>query len=185
MPVRVARRDRGRWQSSTPGDPMDRSTISRDWPQAGAGGRGPSPYAAALAQAHCCRLLAPGRPAADLRPAPARPQLESPSPSATTATSSRALPTRLRTRPSARSGAQQHESSARRTLRAASGEPRSHQSCRNGCSPSATASINSTRRRASCANGMSTGIVTLPGARCRLTAGGVRGSFRTRRPSMA
>jgi integrase len=31
MPVRVARHDRGRWQSSTPGEPMDRSTVSRDW----------------------------------------------------------------------------------------------------------------------------------------------------------
>jgi integrase len=31
MPVRVARRDRGRWQSRTAGEPMDRSTISRDW----------------------------------------------------------------------------------------------------------------------------------------------------------
>ena len=31
MPVRVRRHDHGRWQSGTPGEPMDRTTVSRDW----------------------------------------------------------------------------------------------------------------------------------------------------------
>src|SRR5213078_4629617 len=29
--VRVHRHDHGRWQSSTAGEPMDRTTVSRDW----------------------------------------------------------------------------------------------------------------------------------------------------------
>lgn len=31
MPVRVRRHDHGRWRSSTAGEPMDRTTVSRDW----------------------------------------------------------------------------------------------------------------------------------------------------------
>jgi integrase len=31
MPVRERKRDRGRWQSEAAGQPMDRSTVSRDW----------------------------------------------------------------------------------------------------------------------------------------------------------
>jgi integrase len=31
MPVRVHRHDHGRWRSSVAGEPMDRTTVSRDW----------------------------------------------------------------------------------------------------------------------------------------------------------
>jgi hypothetical protein len=31
MPVRMRRHDQGGWQSSTSGQPMDRTTVSRDW----------------------------------------------------------------------------------------------------------------------------------------------------------
>jgi integrase len=34
MPTRVRKRDKGRWQSKGAGDPMDRTTISRDWHKA-------------------------------------------------------------------------------------------------------------------------------------------------------
>ena len=31
MPVRERKRDRGRWESNGDGEPMDRTTVSRDW----------------------------------------------------------------------------------------------------------------------------------------------------------
>ena len=76
MPVRRHKNDRGRWESKGLGRPMDRSTVSRDWHKAALEDMRAPRHAAARPAPHGGRLVAARRPAADLRAAPARPQLD-------------------------------------------------------------------------------------------------------------
>jgi integrase len=57
MPIRMHRHDRGRWQSRTPGKPMDRTRDLTRLAQAGARGRRPARHAAARTPAHGCSLM--------------------------------------------------------------------------------------------------------------------------------
>ena len=99
----------GRWQSSTPGEPMDRTTVSRDWHKQALEDAGlrDMPLHSLRHPAAASWLLA-GQPLIYVQRANSVTAL-SRSPSATTATSSRALPTRPPTKLSARSGEQPPE----------------------------------------------------------------------------
>jgi integrase len=72
MPVRTAKRSKGRWESAGVGRSLDRNTVSRDWHKQALEDAAPPRYAASRAAAYGRCGVACCRECADVRAAPAR-----------------------------------------------------------------------------------------------------------------